>query len=179
MASAIDKHPQKQRIIDGLLAGESLRKIAASVTPSVSHVVIQRYRKSVVAPALNNASVLTRVLHQNGLLDPVEGEAPEAVQAKQLTSLALTSDPILARIAKHQATLDDSIIDARADKDARGVASLVGTDLKGLELHCRLTGRLDASTGPTVAIQIVCPAGSEPRISSEDGGVVLDITPQK
>lgn len=45
MASSIDAHPQRTEIIEAIAAGRSYRDIAASVSPRVSLMTLQRYAK--------------------------------------------------------------------------------------------------------------------------------------
>ena len=65
-------------------------------------------------------------------------------------------------------TIDDAINGAMAEGDARSVAALVGTDLKGLELQGRLTGALSEGQTTITAIQIVVPA--DVQVSKRDTG---------
>jgi hypothetical protein len=171
MASVIDGLPQAQRqkVIDALLAGQSLRKVAKLA--GVSHTVVDDYKRKVFTPTLNAAQKL------NAVKELAQSPQEQVVATTTLTRAVLHSDPLLARIAEHQQTVDAAIGFACDNEDPKSVAALISTDLKGLELHARLTGRLESQQGPSVAIQIVCPAGAQqPTIRPEDGGVTIDIT---
>jgi hypothetical protein len=173
MASSIETHPQRNQIVEGLLSGRSYREIGESVTPRVSAMALHRYKAKRIGPTLDGAGVLSKALQT---LAQANGQDAVPLDPKAVTQAALLADPLLARIARHQQTIDGSILEAQADKDGRTIASLIGTDLKGLELHARLTGRLESQQGPSVAIQIVCPAqGNAPTVTASDDGVTIDI----
>jgi hypothetical protein len=177
MASVIERHQQRALIDSMLVEKRPLREIGRSVTPPVSAMALHRYNEKHIKPTLEGVATLSKALQslaEGSVMDPA------LLDSKSVTQAALAADPLLARIARHQATIDGSILDAQADKDGRAIASLIGTDLKGLELHARLTGRLESQQGPSVAIQIVCPAGAQqPTIKAEDGGVTIDIGPSR
>lgn len=107
MASSIDRHPQRQKIIDALLAGESLRSISERVSPPVSFSAIHRYRSQVVAPALKNAAFATKVLARTDLVDPLSGPSPELARVINDTSAALKAAPVLAVRESRLARLED------------------------------------------------------------------------
>jgi hypothetical protein len=175
--SSIESHPQRQKIIEAILAGSTLRQITAWANPPVSTASICRFKRNALAKVQDSLSAANLAIANRDTDLP-----PDSTIVKQDVSLAVTraaltaaADPFIARIQKHQATLDAAITDAAADKDARGIASLVSTDLKGLELHARLAGRLDTPAQQT-NIMIVCPAGApEPAVTLEPDAVVIDI----
>lgn len=147
----VESHPQKQEIIDALLSGSTLRAIAVTLDPPVSVMALCRYRKSIVRPALRRAAAVAKVqklsdangktMERHGITAVSDDVAPALVQEASLAlKHAEMTDPYLARIAKHQATIDAAI--AEAD-DGKTIAALVGVDYKGIELDARLTGRLD------------------------------------
>ena len=107
MASSIDSHPQRQKIIDALIAGEPLRSIASRVSPPVSFTAIHRYRSNVVAPALKNAAFATKVLAGTDLVDPKLGTSTEFDKVVAATAAALKAAPILAVRESRLARLDD------------------------------------------------------------------------
>jgi hypothetical protein len=107
MASVIDSHPQRQRIIDAILAGKSLRDIAGSVTPPVSIMAVQRYRQKTVAPIMANASVLAKVMQENGL-QTVTGDVTETGKAAcDVTKAVLLAAPVLAVREKRLGALQE------------------------------------------------------------------------
>ncbi len=56
--SSIDNHPQRQQIIDGILAGLTLNAIAQRTNPPVSPAAIQRYKQKVAARGAEKESHL-------------------------------------------------------------------------------------------------------------------------
>lgn len=181
MALAVDSHPQKKAIVEALLARVPLRQIAATLDPPLHFASLQRYKLAVVRPAVKNAHALARVVGQaksmteEQISDLANAASGQAIQAQHV------ADPYLDRIAKHQQTVDDSLTDARAEKDGRTVAALIGADLKGMELDARLTGRLDSGNSSTTNIyMLTAPAivfGSPS--APEPGPPVIDVTPEK
>ncbi len=170
MASVIEKLPEAQRkkVVDALLAGQSLRKVAKIA--GVSHTQVDDYKRTKFMPMLQAAQKL------NAVRELAESPEDQITNTSNLTRAALAADPLLSRISRHQATLDAEI--ASATGDARGVAALIGTDLRGIELHAKLTGRLDAPAHQT-NIMIVCPAGDAPAVTLEPDAVTIDIGPRK
>jgi hypothetical protein len=169
MASVIDSLPpaQHRKVIDALLAGKSLRKVA--LLAGVSHTVVDDYKRRTFLPTLQAAQKI------NAVKELAQSPEQQIVETTTLTRASLAADPILSRIAHHQKTIDAAIVDASAEKKGRDIAALISTDLKGLELDAKLTGRLD-NAGPNIAIQIVCPASELP---DEPAGDVIDILPGK
>lgn len=51
MASVVDNHPQKQEIIEGLLAGKSVRSVSRTVNPPIAHSTLSVYRHTILARA--------------------------------------------------------------------------------------------------------------------------------
>ena len=133
---SIEAHPQKHRIIEALLAGESTRKIAAWAKPRLSAMSVQRYKASIVKPAIERSnkrvSTLNRVKAQR-----VEGVTPELVQdALQ----SVTDAPVLAlrnaRVALLQSLVNklNLVIDARAEAYSEvpgGASGLLAKDYRG------------------------------------------------
>lgn len=179
MAHAVESHPQKKHIIDCLLAGMPLRKLAATLDPPIYFTSLQRYKLGIVRPAVRNAHVLAKVLGNGKSLsdDEIAGVALEtATKAVQAQHVA---DPYLARTAKHRETIDQAL--AVEGVDGRTVAALIGTDLKGMELDARLTGRLDSgNSGTTNIYMLTAPAIVFGTPSApEPVGPVVDVTPEK
>ncbi len=156
MALAVENHPDKDRIINALLSGMSLRKLAATLDPPIHFTSLQRYKLQKVRPVTRNAHAIAKILGKSKamtaeqLADVTRELATEAILA------APVADPYLARTAQHRQTIDEALIDAKADKDGKTIAVLIGTDLKGLELDARLTGRLESrQSGPDLALQFM------------------------
>ncbi len=102
MASKIEQHPEKDRIIDMLLAGESLRKISESVFPAVTPMSLHRYKRSRVTPALKNARLTAKALKRDGL-SAIAAKA----QAEELAKQDVMDAPIIAAREKRVQALHD------------------------------------------------------------------------
>lgn len=178
MALAVDNHPQRQQIIDRLLAGEGCRKIATSVIPPLSHTAVYNYRNCKLSPALNGAVGLAKSLQslQHGMTPSAESQQREVMQvASQVASLAMAADPLLSRIGRRQEQIDNAIAQA---SDGKEVAALVNADYRGIELHAKLTGRLESAQNVT-NIMVVCSAGQAPPAEPEYEGETIDLRPVK
>lgn len=173
---AVETHPQRQEIIDCLLAGESGKKIAERLNPKLSHVSIYKFRNQVIKPRLQAARNAAKQLSQN---PEAIAAVTSAVNTRVLTEALEAAKPLISRIAQHRATVDARIENA-SDKV---VAGLISADLKGLELEARLTGLLDGGAHVSVnnvavllspkcedAEQIAIEVHAEPVIGSSANG---------
>lgn len=168
MALAVETHPQREQIVQALINGETPKKIAKWVNPRLSHVAIYNYRNAKFQPAMNAAVTAATVAsaYSTAKLQEIADNPTRTNQAlTELTQTALTADPIRARLAQHQATVDATLERTVSGEkpDPRGVAALIAADLKSLELDCRLTGRLDTrpTTGDVnLAVLVGIPRGS-------------------
>jgi hypothetical protein len=169
MAATIDQLPEAQRkkVVDALLAGTALRKVA--VLAGVSHTQVAAYKRKVILPALQTAR---KVQDLNRVSGDVVGDTRNAIA---LTQAVIQADPFIARAKALEE--DRARIKAKAEEkeDLRAWSSLDKNDLSNLELHARLAGRLNDTPQTQVAIQIVCPAGmptAETPISETLGPVI-------
>jgi hypothetical protein len=174
MASVIDSHPQRQKIIDAMLNGRTLRDIASSVSPAVSVAALHRYRSGKVAPALKNAAFATKVLSGTDLVDPKHGVSPELEKVVSETSAALAADPFISRVLElrgdRQKVKDLAL--AGEKPDLKAWVSADRNDLTELELHARLAGRLDSAPKTVNNIAFVTLPGGQSGV-----GRVIDDLP--
>lgn len=63
---AVDSHPQKKKIIEGILAGRPVRDIARSVVPQIAFCAVQRYKANVIKPTLARAGESEKLLAKQG-----------------------------------------------------------------------------------------------------------------
>jgi hypothetical protein len=134
--STIDTHPQKKKILQALLDGETVRSIAEWAKPAVSVTAIQRYKSSVIKPAIERSG--TRVRNLNRVtFQKVSPNEPETVQAAMI---AVQDAPVLelrdARIQLLQTLIEKLkvVMEERAEAyaDAPGGRSgLIVQDFKG------------------------------------------------
>ena len=158
MESMVDSHPQRKQIVQMILGGVPVRKIAASVSPPIGFNAIQKYKTRVVRPAAIKDSIATQAI------------------TKGIQAIAAV-EPYVARMMKHADTADKLIEMAVEAKDVRGGAAIISADVKAQELAMRATGLLDAPGAHQTSITIVCPAGGSgaPEITVEPDAVTIDI----
>lgn len=182
MASTIEDHPQRKAIVDALLAGESIRRIASRISPPVSPAAVQRYRASIVAPAIRkvqakllevnatqqvNGKPVTAPVLQNRLESNAQGH-----EARIEAARSAVADPLLERLRIKNQRRERWFGFAEEKQDARGLAALDTCETRDLELEARLTGRLDtAPVNVTNNFMIMPMPGQEPRALPEPAQV--------
>lgn len=195
--SAVETHPEKQKIIDQLLAGRSVRAVARSVAPQVDWSSIQRYKMKIIKPAIERASAGERVLMGEGHQKQVV-VAPQAdTEATQIARQSIQDAPVLSifrqRLEKLNGRIDRTLDKAEsAVKTVRdpetGEQVVVGADIgvmapilnqahKNLEMLGRATGELEPAGGSGVSIQIICPtapADALPRVTFANSEGVIE-----
>jgi hypothetical protein len=171
-------HPMREQIDTELLAGKTPADIARSswLNPKLSRQAIWGYWVDHVKPRLGANTSILKALQDNGLLSEAANVERVGKELERVTGAALLADPYRARIAQHQATADRAMVTAEANGDGRTVAALISTDLKGLELDARLTGRLDTSASPSVSIIIQVPQAQAATVAQQAAdGEIIDI----
>ena len=174
----VDSHPEKQKIVDGILAGKSVRAVAKSVVPPMEFNAIQRYKVSVIKPLLARAEKISATMHPVVPLseNPVTLQvAREAIQdaptvslfRHRLEKLHRRVDRALdrAETAVRVTEKDGKLVAAGADLGP--IAPLLSQAHRNLEMLGRATGELEPQGASSMQIQIICPpAGSaeQPRI---------------
>ena len=147
--SAVESHPMRQKIIDAILAGQTLKQITAWTVPSVSTASICRFKRNALAKT-------GRVVNQ-AVADLIQSDAnlphyPDSRVSQSVTqvALAVASDPFLCAITKSATRRERWMKDIEDagdygvdGPDYKALATLDRNDLTGLELHARLAGRLD------------------------------------
>jgi len=136
---AVDRHPQRQKIIDALLSGESPKSIVRWITPSIHFTNIFRYKRLVVLPALKRATQTAKILDQQDLnLAPVSPQIQEN-NAVVATSQALAEEPLLRRLSAKFARMDGAIKETLEAKDFDVYARLEAVEARTLELLGKAT----------------------------------------
>lgn len=141
MASSIAEHPQRKKIIDAILSRQAYRDIEKWADPPVTRGSLSRFAVTLRHKTRDKVSAISEVIAQNANND--KELSPAVTRAVTEAAMLAVLDPIRERIAQHQRTIDRSLSTAEINEDGRTVASLISTDLKGLELDARLSGRLD------------------------------------
>ena len=184
----VDQHPEKQKIIDGILSGQSVRVIARSVNPPIEFNAIQRYKSRIVKPILGRAEETERLLGELQAKPPAAPPPKASPLAIQKADTAIQDAPRLSMFRERleklwqraDRTLDKAEAAVRVSEDHEGnavfgarditpIAPLLNAAHKSLELLGRATGELEPEGRQSIAIQIICPQapnpGAMPRIS--------------
>lgn len=181
---AVESHPQKKHIIDSLLAGVPLRKVAATLDPPVHFASLQRYKLQHIRPAVANAQSIAKVLGKDKSitdddLATVTAElATKAIHAspfrERLENLWQRTDKSIARAENAVRTVTDRETGEllAAGPDVAAIAPLLNQAHKNLEMLGQATGELaNASTGSTTIIVVTHgghasarPARPEPEV---------------
>jgi hypothetical protein len=164
--TVVEKHPQRQEIINWILAGETLRSIAKRVVPPLNHVSLSRFKLNLVQPAIrsmrgtNAKYQVTRDIAESVAHRPQPGNGNDAVRN------ALSAE--VEQRFRHALKRRETWISA-AEKvpvtDAEGNVTGYTLDHKALAAHdlneqraLRAVGELGGlfqQTGPAVQVNAV------------------------
>jgi hypothetical protein len=158
--SVIDNLPEVQRskVVDALLAGQPLRKVAKLV--GISAQQVGEYKTKVLLPAILTAQ---KVQALQGVTKP---NAVRVAEQTSLTRDIVKSSPFRERVEKLWGVTDESIEKAKADGDIHLLAPLINQAHKNCEILGRATGELESVANNSVAIQIVYPASQPQTLQS-------------
>lgn len=173
MACAVDEHPQRSKIIQWLIEGVTPGQVAKRIKPTISHVSLWRYRTEKIKPAMERASksAIPMEIKEIGITADVvpAGVKDEMVQA-------LVDDPLVSRISRRYSQFDkwlESAENKDGGPDHRALAALTTTELRAIELHARLTGRLDSSQVTNNTAILVLPQSQALQAAGDDPEVVV------
>jgi hypothetical protein len=156
--NAVEKHPQRQQIIDGILAGESLRKLAATVAKGLHPSTLSRYRMILLGRAtktLQSQSVTSKLMKE--LANP--GRDGENAQDRLRADLQQSVEHLEKRFEPWIQNAETVAKDGQLHH--RALASHSRNLMTAVELRARLAGLLQDSA--TALVQIaVCGTGSRP-----------------
>ena len=171
MALAVESHPQREKIIEALLNGESAKKIAKWVNPRLSHVAIYNFRNAKVSPALTGVSQIANSLQAKVIGTEVSSPESRQQAVKDATRTALTLNPILERMERRRLDRERILQQAEADKDYRAWAAVDRNEITATELEMRATGQLGESReAVNVQVALFVPRGpaETPRRLAQD-----------
>lgn len=167
----IDTHPDKQKIVNAILAGLPLRKVAEMA--GVSRQTVNVYRRKVLRPALRAA---IKVRENQAVTSDA---AQQVAETAELTNHIATGDRLLSRLESRDAVVDRNIRKADKASDFKGLSSLLRADRDNMELHARLTGRLDSGTVNKTAVIICLGAPGEAAPAQDLQAVTINLNPVK
>jgi hypothetical protein len=192
----VDQHPEKQKIIDGILSGQSVRAIARSVNPPIEFNAIQRYKTRIVRPILARAEENERLMGELQATSPATRPPKPSPVALQKTATAIQDAPRLSifrqRLEKiwerTDRTLDKAESAVRVGKDDEGnivfgaqditpIAPLLAQAHRNAEILGKATGELEAQVAGSFSIQVICPSTTG-ATSADLPRVTYSATPQ-
>ena len=171
----VETHPQRKRIVDALLNGESARSVAKWTTPPLHFATVARYARRVKDAAAQQLAVAKVLATQRATAE----SGTENEQIELATKLAMTANPVLALIEKKHARYDRWIEGAEKKEDFRTCASIDGAETKAIELQARMLGLIDAPVS-TTNIAVVLLASDQrqaPARQAIPDAEVIDIVP--
>lgn len=197
---SIDDHPQRKKIVDALVAGQSVRDIAKWTNPPVSFNSIQRYRAAIVKPAMIQAKALAPILKK-------QKEISEDTEPIQLVQDAIRFAPVLVARENRIKALQDRhdrlnlIVNERgaemATETPGGASGFLTRDYKGKDADRAIykldtgllsefrehekqvaqeMGQWNEGAATNIAVQIVMPAGAQPGGFADDDAGFIDIS---
>lgn len=173
--STLEAHPQRQKIIEALVADTPYRKIAAWTDPPVTIATLSRYKQSAVA------TIRQSVIDAKKAIANRDKDLPESFEsAVTRAALTVAVDPFLSRVAHLDAERARVKQVAEESKNLGAWSALDGNDLRALELHAKLAGRLDSGTHIQVSVVVPGqPGASAAPAVSEDDVTIIDIQPAR
>lgn len=174
--SAIEKHPQRQQIVDAILNGDSLRNIAATVAPPVHFTTLSRFRLNLLGRASKGVhakgSIATAI---KDLCSPADAkpdvqqrlrdELQQSIQRDRARYEGWLEDaeerPVLDKLGNPMLGADGRVLRVM---DHRALAAHSRNGLSAIELRAKLAGLLqDSATNVAVQIAVLsndsAPAG--------------------
>ena len=169
--SEIANHPQRQKIIDAILAGQPYRDITAWTVPPVGRGVLSRFKAS------SFGAIRAKVREAQASLSIYDSGPRDSVpQSVTRAAMAAVSDPFMLRVLnqdKRRASWMDDLEQAPEASDYRTLAQLDRNDLVAQEYLAKLAGRLD-NTASQVNVTIVQAQPSQ--APAPDDVLTIDIT---
>jgi malonyl CoA-acyl carrier protein transacylase len=169
----------RAKIIEAIAAGRPYREITAWAKPAVTTMQLSRFKGRSVDTIIRHVTdAKVAIANNDKEIGSVESQA--VMRAAMVTA----ADPFLraaekqsARRARWMDEIESAGDYTDAGPDYQTLAKLDANDMKGLELHARLAGRLDAPGANQTNVLIVCgemPARPAP-VSLDDGSDVIEI----
>lgn len=143
--SVIDLHPQRQEIIEGILAGKSVRLLARTAVPPIGHSTLAVYRQTLLARAAK--SLRPKEFGLNILKDTIQSADPDKMDISPAQRLAEglrveINGLIRAKLSRRERWIKDAEGRPVLDEDARPILREDGIpitqmDHKALAAHDR------------------------------------------
>jgi hypothetical protein len=160
----VESHPQRQEIIDSILAGKALRNIAATLDPPLHFTSLARFRKDMLKTA--SAGMHARGADCSAIKDLCADPADQSRVTERLRddlqqSVQAANDRFDRWIDSAEAQEEVNAItgEVRYNMDHGALARHSRNVLSAIELRAKLAGLLQDGSA-TVAINIAVAGGS-------------------
>lgn len=134
----LGNHPQRAKIIDAILFGESDLSIEKWVTPHVSRITVGKLRGQVKRE--RETAILAEKVRQIESL--ALGRTNESISVDEFAKAAVLGSRHLERIRANDELLDASKRIAIDSNDLQALTGLIKTDYTGIRLAAELDGTL-------------------------------------
>lgn len=147
--SVVDLHPQRSVIIEGILAGESLRQLASRINPTIHHATLGRFRLRLLQSATKPLTQNHAITHNFKDLITVATGDDSDMRASERLSMGLRgelSGLVRAKLTRRDRWIKDAEARPILDDDARPITReaddgelipLTQMDHKALAAHDR------------------------------------------
>ncbi len=185
-ACSIDSHPQRQKIIDALVAEQPYRDIAIWTVPPVSTAALFRFKRKALAE-------LAGIPKRSETAPIYDSGGANVTGSVSRTALTAQSSPFRSRLEQMWGRAERSMDRAEtavrvtmdkesgeylvAGQDVAAIAPLMAQAHKNLELLGRATGELASTEQNVTNVMVVMPntsTGTQPS-SQPDDVLTIDI----
>lgn len=144
--SSAERHPNRNAIISRVLAGDTLKSIAADFNLSVG--ILSRFKRKIVRPAVFG----TQTKNNQEIVNIVRGMREGTKQnATTLVVGTSTADLVARKLARYDRILEL----AEKDKDVSGWASVDRAETAALQLQAQLRGEVNQVHSQTTVQMLV------------------------
>lgn len=172
-------HPQREKVIDAILQGESPASIARWISPTVSRQLIGNLA-SQVREQKRAAQLVSEVAKIKEL---ALGVTNNLADENGFAKAAVLGARHISRVEQLLAPLERQVAEAEADGDRQGLSSVAKTALTAIRMQAELDGTLAQVAAqfaaPTVQnnLQVVILPGSMPTETVEAPAIKATATP--
>lgn len=146
--SLVERHPSRKAIETALLAGETLKSISSRY--EVSPMVLSRYKRNVIAPALRNAKPKMALQDSETVVSEIRGVQADCKTLIRQGSAASIIERRLDDINRVLGKAEDT-------GDLSAWASIQKGETASLRLMAELSGELQPQSTQTTAIVLLMP----------------------
>ena len=179
--SPINSHPELHKIIDLVISGVPVTKVAKMISPPVAERSLYRYAKQVILPAIARGNYGDKVKETKPIAEVAGVVARSGEAGNAAARHAVLDHPITQALAKRAATFDEMVEHARKKKDLGGFAAAVNAETRSLEVQAKLAGLFaqagdsDAGAMPRVVVHVQ--VNTAASAAEQSAGQVIDCEP--